>query len=59
VAGGSGKALADDVAAAVTGGAEQGRWAIVVQETAADDDHAIQALAASLLDGLCSGLCRS
>jgi hypothetical protein len=49
-------AFVTDVAAAVAGGATSGRWVVVIAEGAADDDHAAQALAASLLDSLCLGL---
>jgi hypothetical protein len=55
-AGGDGAALAREVAAAIAGEPGGGRWAVVVSEGVATDDHALQALAASVLDGICAGL---
>lgn len=51
-----GAALAGSVAAAVVGGRTGDRWAVVVAQDSVRDEHAVQALAASLLDGLCLGL---
>jgi peptidoglycan hydrolase-like protein with peptidoglycan-binding domain len=59
IAGISGPALTSAVASAIAGVGGDGRWAVVVAPGSAEDDHAMQALAASLLDGLCLGLCQS
>jgi peptidoglycan hydrolase-like protein with peptidoglycan-binding domain len=56
IAGPDGAALADGVAAAVAAGDGAGRWVVVIAGNMARDDHAVQAMAVSLLDGLCQGL---
>jgi hypothetical protein len=48
--------LVDGVAAAVAGRGATGRWAVVIADVGSLDDHATQAMAACLLDGLCRGL---
>ena len=55
-AGGDGITLARELAAAVADGSGVGRWVVVVAGIPAGDDHAVQAMAAALLDGVCSGL---
>ncbi len=54
----SGEDFTREVAAAVDGSAGARKWAVVVTEGTAADDRSEQALAASLLDGLCLGLSR-
>ena len=54
--GGDGQALARHVAEAIAGGSDSRDWAVVVAHGSVEDDHALQALAVSVLDGICSGL---